>query len=169
MPSGYKGNLMSLRMITLGFAVAALLPPAAFGAKQKVEQVLVTSTQAQFDEAAAHIRHEMNAGGRYEFLRPNERETIEHRLKEIGDMLDHNADGSFTRQEKLKLLNAQEEVNGLLAQRDGNRLICERRAPTGSHLQQNTCVTYAEKERERRETQKLLRDRGAVVSEEHGT
>lgn len=156
-------------MFKLAFATALLLPSAVFATDQKIEQMLVISTHAKFDDAVGRIRHEMNEGGRYEFLRPKERETIERRLGEIQALLVRNAGGSFSRQDKIEMLNAQEEVNGLLARRDGNRLICERRAPTGSHLQQNTCVTYGEKERERREAQKLLRDRGAVINEEHSS
>ncbi|HZW51134.1 MAG TPA: hypothetical protein VFF05_04685, partial [Rudaea sp.] len=55
--------------------------------------------------------------------------------------------------DKVALLNAQEEINGILNHNDNNRLVCEHVAPVGSHRPITTCHTYAEIMQQRERTQ----------------
>lgn len=148
------------------FAAIALLALAAPGlslAKEKADPVLTAQTKEAFDKQADGIRAQMAAGGRYQFVKANERATVERRLNEIGTLLGkHVDDGKLGTDEKLQIVNAQEEVNAILSQRDSKRLVCEQRAPTGSHRPQSTCRTYGEVEMERRDTQELMRRTNAV-------
>ena len=47
-------------------------------------------------------------------------------------------------------------MNGLLKHNDANRLVCESRAPVGSHLPVTTCRTFGEIERGRADANKTI-------------
>lgn len=150
------------------FAITAVLFAAALGAfapapqaaKQEMERALTAGSRAQFDDQAAAIRKQMDPGGHYEFVSTAERTQVEKGLDTVAAVLArHDDPKGYTDQDKLELLQAQENVNAILTKNDGRRLICERRAPTGSRLGKDYCRTYAEQERERRTTQKDVMDR----------
>jgi hypothetical protein len=103
----------------------------------------------------------MAAGGRYQFVKDEEKQTVERNLTAIAGLFDRNVGHQLNENEKVELVNAQEQINAILAQRDSQRVVCERRAPTGSHLQQSTCRTYGQIEQERADTQYMLRQAGA--------
>lgn len=142
---------------------------AQAAAAEQAEAVLTAQTKVSFDKQADGIRAQIGPGGRYQFIKDEEKHTVEQRLGAIAAILDKHADGSkVSADEKVQIVNAQEEVNAILAQRDSKRLVCERRAPTGSHRPVNTCRTYGEIEQERRATQDLMRQTNAVKSIERG-
>ncbi|UXI69270.1 hypothetical protein [Tahibacter amnicola] len=151
---------MKFRMVSLAAATLfSLFTLTAQAKDQPAENVLTAENKTQFETQAASIRSQIKQGGRYEFVTDAERETINRQLAVMERLLSAHSDGSaFRENEKLELLNAQEQVNAILAQRDGKRLICTRRAPTGSNRPQSTCMTYADKERERRDTVNSLQE-----------
>lgn len=156
-------------LLATALMVGSLGIPALALAADKAEPVLTAQTKVLFDKQADGIRAQIGQGGRYQFIKDDEKRTVEQRLNSIAAILDKHADGSrINDAEKLQIVNAQEEVNAILAQRDSKRLVCERRAPTGSHRPVNTCRTYGEIEQERRATQDLLRQTNAVKSIERG-
>ena len=141
--------------------VAAVVSVNAFAAKQAdPPPALAADTKEKFDDQAAAIRQQMKQGGYWEFVSGDERTTVERRLDEISQLLGsaHNA-GELQSKEKGQILTAQEEVNAILSKKDGRRLICKSVSPTGSHRKQTECQTFAERERQRRETQTSMRDR----------
>ncbi|MDC8012396.1 hypothetical protein [Tahibacter soli] len=143
--------------LVLAFAAAA---GVAHAAKHETERVLTADSRAAFDDQALAIRRQMEAGGHYEFVSQAERTQVEQGLTRVADILARHADPKdFTDKDKLELVQAQENVNAILTHNDGRRIICERRAPTGSRLGKDYCRTFAEQERERRATQKDVRDR----------
>ena len=105
------------------------------------------------------IREQMQPGGIYGLIKPADRSRVETRLGDMQKLLqDHSSEGDMPRADKIRLTNAQEEVNGILRHNDNNRLVCERRAPLGSNIPVTTCRSYGEMETERRETQKSMID-----------
>jgi hypothetical protein len=148
-------------MLKLLPAVACLLlATAAYAADSMViEKPLVAQTLDGFHQESAAIRESMKPGGRYEFLKPEERNKIDARLNTMEAVLQkHVGQNDVNAADKITLVNAQEEVNGILKHNDSNRLICESRAPVGSHLPVKTCRTYGEIEEQRHEAVKSVSD-----------
>ena len=144
------------------FVVACVLLSAAtvcVADDQVVEKPLIAQTLAGFQKEAAGIRDAMQPGGRYEFVKTDDRRKIEARLGSMEALLQKRAGQSdLNTSDKIALVNAQEEVNAILKHNDSNRLVCESRAPIGSHLPIKTCRTYGEMELERREATKSVSD-----------
>lgn len=144
--------------------VVALGLALSFGAtaEPKLDPALQATTKEKFEDQAAAIRSQMKSGGRWEFVDTNERATVERRLDEIAALMVNVGSGSSADElssgDRAKLLEAQEDVNAILTKKDGRRLICQNVAPTGSNRKQKQCVTFAERERERRESQNFLRN-----------
>jgi hypothetical protein len=142
----------------------------AMASETKVDHVLTAQTKESFEKQATGIRAQMATGGRYQFIKEDEKRTVEQRLSAIdGILTKHLADGKLGAEEKLQIVNAQEEVNAILTQRDSKRLVCEHKAPTGSHRVQSTCRTYGEIEEEHRNSQDFMRQTQAVKSIERGS
>ncbi|MEO8669680.1 MAG: hypothetical protein ABI411_00120 [Tahibacter sp.] len=151
---------MKFRIAATVCAIALGLFSGVSFAKESTEHAITAQSQAQFELQSAAVRAQLKAGGHYEFVNAAERGTIERRLYEIGAIIARHTDpAQFTDKDKADLLVAQEDVNAILTKNDGRRLVCERRAPTGSHLGQDKCRTVADIERERRETRKNVGDR----------
>ena len=101
---------------------------------------------ATFPNQAALIRGEMVKGGRYEFVTDEERATVESSLEEMARKLGGHATlAELPRADQAALTKAEEQVNEILAKRDRNRVICERRKTMGSHFPQEVCETYGER------------------------
>ena len=143
----------------LGLAALMLFTAAQAADELVVEKPLIAQNLDGFKREAATIRDGMNPGGRYEFLKAAEKSKIEARLTSMQSLLEsHATQNDLNSRDKISLANMQEEVNATLKHNDSNRLICERRAPVGSHIPVNTCRTYGDIEQERRDTMKGVND-----------
>jgi len=144
-------------------ALVLLAATAAHAENYDATQVVTAQTKDAFTGQAEKVRLGMQADGRYEFVTSSERKRVEKRLVEIQNLFDHYTEGTRLQDTQLvELLTAQEEINGILTKRDGERLICKNERPTGSHRLVNNCKTYSDIEHSRRATQKLMSDYGAV-------
>ncbi len=126
-------------------ALTALACCTLASASEKVEKVVSADTAAKFTLLAAHIRSEMEEGGRYEYITGRSRQEVDDGLDRMAAMI--GARGSvdaMSNQEKVALFNVQEKVNGLLAQNASDRLVCRREKPVGSNIPMNICHTVAE-------------------------
>lgn len=142
-------------VVALGLALSF----GAAAAEPKLDPALQATTKEKFEDQAAAIRSQMKSGGRWEFVDATERATVERRLDEIAALMGNASSADeLSSGDRAKLLEAQEDVNAVLTKKDGRRLICQNVAPTGSNRKQKQCVTYAERERERRESQNYLRN-----------
>jgi hypothetical protein len=140
----------SAQVLALGLAMAA---------DKVVEKPIVADTPEKFAATAAQIRKEMGAEGRYEFIRPDDKAKADADLDAIAAMLQKAGSVSAMAEgDRVQLFNTQEHLNGILTHNDRNRLICERRAPVGTNIPQNTCKTVAEIEKMRRDSQKYMND-----------
>ena len=131
----------------LGLAFLFVTGTALAAAVQQPEPVMPNRLDpTAFPALAALIRGEMVRGGRFEFVKDNERQRVETSLDVIERALaGHQSVAELTEDDKVVVLTAQEEVNGILTKRDRDRLICERRPIVGSHFPQNVCESYGEK------------------------
>jgi len=137
--------------------VFALLASSPAALADSAKPVVKADTKEAFDAIAASVRKDMDGDGRYAYVKPDERQKIEAGLVEIGALFDAN--GAVERMDKatkIKLFNAQEQVNAILTLRDRDRLICERGAATGSRIVSTTCRTYGELEAQRQASSKLM-------------
>jgi hypothetical protein len=141
------------------FAVGLALSIGAMAA-DKLDPALQAVTKEKFDDQAAAIRQQMKPGGRWEFVDSDERASVNSRLDEIASVLAAATADELSREQKAKVLQAQEDVNAILTKKDGRRLICQQVAPTGSNRKQKQCSTFAERERQRRDSRDFLRQTG---------
>lgn len=158
-----------MKFVTRMILVAAAVFALPLAAKDKVEPAVNASTKEAFQTVSTWVRGQMTDDGRYPRLSARERGTVEARLDEMGRLFE--ARGSVEQMsgdEKLKMLNAQEEVNGILAKRDNERLICTREAPIGSNLPVKTCRTAGEIEARRRMDNDSLRRRSVTTQNRSG-
>lgn len=132
--------------------LAAVLPAVSF-ADKAVEKALVGQNLASFEREAAVVRDGLLPGGVYGFMSDNDKARVDEKLDEMHKLLqDHGGSGGLSANDKVTLLNTQEELNALLLRNDNNRLVCERGAHTGSRIHVTTCQTYGEiMERQRRD------------------
>jgi len=135
----------------------------AFGAAAAKENYkengVKADTKEAFDPLAVKIREELQEGGRYEYVKPAERTTIEQKLTEMSTLFDQTGSvSSMSQDQKIALFNDQEVVNSILTQRDRDRVICKKVTPIGSHIPVTNCHTYGQEVEAREGTQKQLAD-----------
>ena len=147
------------KLLCCGAAALLFLTAAQAASDQVIEKPLIAQTLEGFNREAAAIRDGMKPGGRYEFLKDDDRSRVDARLDSMQALLQgHAGQNSLDSNDKVRLANLQEEVNGILKHNDSNRLVCEHRAPVGSHIPVTTCRTFGELERQRREARKEVED-----------
>ena len=117
----------------------AALADAEYVTRRKIEP-------AQFAELAAALEAEMRTGGRFEYGTSAERARIDAAVQRMGEALHGKRGlGDLSERERVAVFNAQEEINGILTKRDGERLICAHKKMVGSHRKFTVCETYAER------------------------
>jgi hypothetical protein len=124
-----------------------------------IDKPILADTPAKFAATSAQVRLDMEKGGRYEFMRSSDKQRVDALLSRMAVQLDHAGSVSAMNHDaQIELFNEQEQVNGLLKHNDANRLVCESRAPVGSHLPVTTCRTFGEIERGRGDANKTIED-----------
>jgi hypothetical protein len=147
-----------------------LLVTAAYAADDRViEKPLIAQTLDGFHKESGEIRDQLRPGGRYEFVKNDDRAKIDARLATMeGILVRHASQNDLSGNDKIAMLNAQEEINGILRHNDTNRLICESRPPMGSNLPIKTCRTYGEVERQRGEAARTMGEKNQLVNKQRG-
>jgi hypothetical protein len=128
------------------FVLLAVIAVSPVGAKENYHEKTVNAdTKEKFVEIATNVRQEMEGGGRYEYVKVDERKTIDQKLTEMETLFNENGTVQSMKQDtKVKLFNDQEIVNSILTRRDRDRVICKNEAPLGSHIPVTTCHTYGQ-------------------------
>lgn len=148
------------------FALTCALTCALFAtvtANAADKAVVKADTKEAFDTVAAQVRAEMNADGRYAYIKPDERDKVDASLAEMGRLFDTNGSvDKMDKDTKVKLFNAQETVNGILTLRDRDRLICERGAQPGTRIVGTSCHTYGDLEAARQASAKFMNERAVT-------
>lgn len=148
------------RKLWLGLlATAALIAHAGLQATESKPDVKA-ETKDQFAAVADHIREQMGAGGRFQFLNTSEHAMVE---KDLGDMQalydKFGTVNAMDADSKVKLYNTQTEVNAILTKRDGDRRVCQQEMPTGSNIPKTVCRKYGDIQLEQKASQKYMQDR----------
>lgn len=139
-------------LLTTGCLMAAFV-----SAKEKYHDVVNAQSEDAFTQIADNVRREMAAGGKYEFVKPDERATIDKNLGEMTTLFrERGTVDKMSEPQKVELFNSQEVVNSILTKRDSDRVICENRMPIGSHIPKTTCHTYGQQEEARRGTNQAM-------------
>jgi len=139
-------------------AIVAVAAAASTDGKV-IDKPVEADTPAAFATVAATIRGDMRDGGRYEFIRPDDKARVGADLDEMATMLQKSGSvAGMSQSDKVRLFNIQEHVNGILTHSDRNRLVCEHRPPIGSNIPMTSCKTIAEVEKARRDAQKMSVD-----------
>ena len=126
-------------------------------------------TPEQFAEQAAKVREEMGDEGRYRELSDADRNAVEADIKMVEGLLQRRGTtAKLNDSEQVELMNAQERINALLTENDGNRLICTLEQRTGTKFKTKICQTAFQREEIRRKSQQgmqndLKRNSGAMA------
>lgn len=139
-------------------ALAAFIPVDARASSDDVFELTAESAE-QFREQAAGLRAEMSASGKYASLKPDEKARIARQLENLQQLYDGREAGKrFRRNDELKLINASEEINGLLTGTMDDRIVCEQVRKVGSNRAEKLCLSVAERRTRSEEANKDLRN-----------
>lgn len=117
-------------------------------------EVVPASTPRTFAIQAEHVRESMRGNGRYARISTADRQQVEADIAKIERLLEeHGSADNLSGHDWTALVNAQEEVNALLTENDGDRLVCRYEKRTGSHFRVKHCNTVDELARRRNEDQ----------------
>jgi hypothetical protein len=138
------------------FLSVLLSPPLL--AKKAEEKAVVADTPEKFQLLVVNIREEMAPDERYEFLSTKDRDTVNHRLDLMEQMLiEAGSVANMNHETQVKLFSMQEEVNGILARNADDRLVCTHVAPVGSHIPKTKCMTARQAREIREGNRKAIR------------
>ena len=151
-------SLTAIRTAVIALALVVAMTSAV--AKENYhEKAFNADTTEKFEATADGVRKEMEAGGRYQYVKPDERKTIDKSLTEMQALFTQNGSVEAMNQgDKVKLFNAQEVVNSILTRRDGERVICKDEPKLGSHVRTTSCHTYAQEEEARRGSHDVMEE-----------
>ena len=146
-------------ILALAIALSmAILTPCSAKENYREKQVNADSKEA-FADVSQNVRRQMDKGGKYEFVPADERTKIDKSFDEMTALFDqYGTVSSMNEDAKVKLFNNQEIVNSILTRRDRDRVICTKKAPIGSHIQQTSCHTYEQEVLAQDQTRKQLDD-----------
>src|SRR5690349_17020805 len=110
-----KTTEKNMRKFVKFLAAALALQAGVLYAADVAEKPLVAKTFEAFKQDSARIRQQLQPGGQYEHTSDKDKERVEARLKEMGRLLeDHSTQADMSDTDKVALVNAQEEINGIL-------------------------------------------------------
>ncbi len=144
-------------MLALGLLATAV--PVAAQELDRLDFEVTAATPADFRAQAERVRASLGEEGRHAAASDDERARIETLLSRIQAVFDARGSGNdLSEGDRLRVLNAQEEVNAILARNDGDRLVCEFITRTGSHRRSKECLTVREREERRDAQHEALRE-----------
>jgi hypothetical protein len=148
------------KYVSAACVLLAAFADNAAAAADKPAPAVNADTKESFATVSGWVQKEMHSGGRYEHVTDSERSTVEAKLASMSALLDKKGSvAQMSDAEKTQMFNDQEQVNAILAHRDGDRLVCQTVAPVGSHIPVKSCKTARQMEGDQREAQKFIQDR----------
>jgi hypothetical protein len=152
------------RSLFVPLMMAAMLPLAVAAAQANVTETTNAGTREKLAQVAEQVHGEMHGGGRFEFVKPAERKTIDAKFAEMDALFARSGSiEGMSADAKIALFNAQETINSILTNRDGDRLICKRAPLIDSHIPRQTCQTYRDQVAKTEVSQKQLLDWQSTV------
>ncbi len=150
------------RVPVLVLLVLAAWVPGKVVHAQSLDEIgfeVTVATPAGFRAQADRVRASMAPGARHGDATANERARVEELLATIEALFESRGSAdALDEADRLAVLNAQGEINAILARNDEQRLVCEFVTRTGSHRRSKQCLTVRERRLQREEHQAALRD-----------
>ncbi|MEK7383093.1 MAG: hypothetical protein AAB262_07385 [Elusimicrobiota bacterium] len=141
-----KSSACAAALIVVASIAIAQASLVAAGPQQPAPVLAPKVAPAEFLRTLQMVREEIKPGGRWEYVPSVDRPGLEASMKTMEALLaGRDAVDSMSEDDKMRLFNAQERINAILARNDGQRVVCEMVKPTGSHNAKRLCLTYAEK------------------------
>lgn len=148
--------------ILFGLAVCAVLAFPVVGsasAAKGAEWKFKVDTPQAFEAQAAEVRKEMGTDGRYGAISVDDRTAVDTDLDRIDALVRKRGSASkLNDAEQVELMNAQERINAVLTNNDGNRLICTMEPRTGTKFKTKVCLTQHERDQVRLKSQQGYQD-----------
>lgn len=147
------------RSTVLVLFASILVSPAVIAKSRPGVDAVEIDTYENFQEAVTDIRSEMTIGGRYEFLRGMDRDSVNEMLDAMaGALRSSGSVADLPADARSSLMAEQEAVNELLTKFADNRLICTHEAPIGSLIPRKRCRTLRQIERTRSKSKTSMMD-----------
>jgi hypothetical protein len=142
------------------FLVAlTFMAATAVSAKDSKDAAVNADTREKFQTISAGVKSQMQTGGRYQQVNDAEKSTITQKFDDMNALFAaHATVAEMSKDNQLQLFNDQEAINAILSKRDGERLICKKEAPIGSHIPVTTCHTYAQEQEMHKSATKQMDD-----------
>lgn len=148
--------------LPLTAAMMVLLQVATVQAKEAAPDVKA-NTKDEFATVADHVRQQMGAGGRFEFVDKTGQDTVNRDLSAMQSLFDKfGTVDAMDPPSKVELYNHQSEVNAILTRNDADRQVCEQVKPMGSNIPKTMCKTNRQIQEESGVAQRYLRDEKQV-------
>lgn len=139
--------------LTVAFAAIAMLQ-ASMVCASGMKIVDKADNKDDFAAVVIAVHQQMKPGGRYDTVDAAGKAAIEGKFSDMQSLFDvHATVAAMNETQKVQLFNDQEAVNAILTKNDGDRLICESAAPTGSLIRKTTCRRYSDIQRDRLDIQ----------------
>ncbi len=147
-------------------------PGAGQGTSSPSRPVVNANDKKDFEAVRAAVSEQMQEGKRWSGITPTDRATVEHRFADMQVLFDrYGSVDNMQGAARVRLLDDQNTINAALAKDDGNRLICQQIAPTGSHITKTVCATLSEirlrEKNDRFNKEHLMQDRAADPTTGH--
>lgn len=128
--------------------------------------VVVADNKANFELVAAAVRKQMQPGGRFGLVDNTGRHTVDSHLVAMQALFDqYGSVDKMPGPAQTKLLADQNAVNEVLARNDGNRRICWRETPVGTHFPTMVCRTLAEIQAQRQNAKDNLQQNRQLLQQ----
>lgn len=159
-----------MKSLCLLLVLIVALPSTAVAVGENyIEPNKNADSREKLADVAANVRREMQAGGRFQYVTPRERDMVNAKFSEMNALFGRSESvAQMNDDQKTRLFNAQETINSILTDRDSERLICKNEPIIGSHVRSKTCRTYGEEQARNEVSAKNMLDREAVVCKHTG-
>ncbi|HEX7989208.1 MAG TPA: hypothetical protein VF513_03540 [Stenotrophomonas sp.] len=138
-----------------GLLLVALLIPVLAVAKP-AEPPLQASIPFQVQQEK--VRADLQGDEVYREISSADRGRVIEALERMSLAIGDGTADALSAEKKVAVFNDQELVNGILTKaRDDSRLVCKREKRVGSQMTSTSCLTVAERNRMRRESEQNLR------------
>ncbi|MEZ5461343.1 hypothetical protein [Dokdonella sp.] len=136
-----------------------LLAPHVHAKSEPGTDAVEANSYENFVPLVAAIRGEMTVGGRYEFLRGMDRDSVNEKLDAMAVLLQSSGTvADMLPDARMTLMADQDAVNQLLAKFADDRLICTFEAPIGSLIPKKRCRTLRQIEKSRSRSKGQIMD-----------
>ena len=138
-----------------GLLLVVLLAPVVAVAKP-AEPPLQASIPFQVQQQK--VRADLQGDEVYREISPADRGRVIEALERMSQAIGAGTADALPVEKKVAVFNDQELINGILTKaRDDSRLVCKREKRVGSQMPTTSCLTVAERDRMRRESEQHVR------------